>query len=112
MTILGNVKDAANHSRWLERVVRVLSGNTSYGSTTSNADPDQNIDCWKASGTTPGSANADFTIAHSLGRVPFCIVGQVGNNGGTLYHGSAAWTNTTVTLRCTTASMNYTVILA
>jgi hypothetical protein len=77
-----------------------------------NTENDINLDVWKASGTTPGAANTDFTINHSLGRIPICIVGQVGNNGGNLYQGSVAWTKTTVTLRCTTATMTYKVILA
>jgi hypothetical protein len=90
----------------------VLNGNVSYGSTMSNADNDINVNCWKATGTTPGAANTDFTINHALNRVPNTIVGQDTNNGGLLYRGSAAWTKTTVTLRCTTASAVYKVIVA
>jgi hypothetical protein len=78
----------------------------------SNADKDKNINCWKVTGTTPGAANTDFTITHSLGRIPLTIVGQDGNNGGILYRGSVAWSKTTITLRCTTASMVYNLIVA
>ena len=91
---------------------RVLAGNVSFGSTTGNSDPEQNLEIWKASGTTPGVANTDFTINHSLGRVPITIVGQDTTNGGLLYRGSLAWTKSTITLRCTTATAAYNVIVA
>lgn len=85
--------------------------NISFGETMSNAAPDQNLECWKASGTSPGVANTDFTINHSLGRIPITIAGQDTNNGGLLYRGSVAWTKTQVTLRCTTATAAYNVVL-
>jgi hypothetical protein len=78
----------------------------------SNKDPDMNMQAWKATGTSPVAPNTDFTIAHSLGRIPLTIVGQDTNNGGLLYRGSVAWTKTTITLRCTTASAAYNVIVA
>jgi hypothetical protein len=111
-TCLGNVNDPKNLTRHSERLAKVLNGNVSYGATMQNGQDDINMSVWKAFGTSPGTANTDFTIEHSLGRIPITIVGQDGNNGGLLYRGSSPWTNTTVTLRCTTASMNYNVILA
>lgn len=102
-----------NVIRWNEINSRVMSGNISFGATMQNQTPDQNLSVWKASGTTPGTANTDFTITHSLGRVPLTIVGQDTDNGGLLYRSSVtAWTETSVTLRCTTASAAYKVILA
>ena len=89
---------------------RVLGGQISWGTTMSNVDPGRNINCFKASGTTPGAANTDFTVPHSLNRVPLSIGFQDTNNGGTLYRSpTTAWTKTTVTLRCTTASAAYNV---
>jgi hypothetical protein len=101
-----------NQARWTERIAKVVNGGISFGSTMSNADGDININCWKASGTTPGAANTNFTISHFLGRVPLTIVGQDTDNGGLLYRGSVAWSKTTVTLRCSTATAHYNVILA
>jgi hypothetical protein len=78
----------------------------------SNADADNNMQCWKAKGATPATANTDFTIQHSLGRVPLTINGQDTNNGGVLYRSPATpWTKTTITLRCTTATAAYNVIV-
>jgi len=76
-----------------------------------NTDKDINLDVWKASGTTPGTANTAFTLNHSLGRVPITIVGQDTDNGGVLYRGGS-WTKTQVVLKCTTASANFKLILA
>lgn len=98
--------------RWLEQYGRVLAGQVSFGATINNADnQSRNIECSTAHGTTPGTVNTDFTIQHTLGRVPVTIAGQDTNNGGLLYRGSAAWTATTATLRCTTATAAYNVIL-
>ena len=77
-----------------------------------NTDKDINLDVWKATGVAPGAANTNFTVNHSLGRVPITIVGQDTDNGGLLYRGTVAWTKTAVTLKCTTASANYKLILA
>lgn len=111
-TILGDPKRPTDITRWNERIARVLNGNVNYGSTMSNADKDKNMNCWKATGTTPGVANTDFTIQHSLGRIPLTINGQDTNNGGVLYRSPATpWTKTAITLRCTTASAAYNVIV-
>jgi hypothetical protein len=111
-TCLGDEKVPRNQARWSERLARVLNGNVGFGSTMSNADKDINVNCWKATGTTPGAPNTDFTITHSLGRIPLTIVGQDGNNGGIIYRGSVAWSKTQITLRCTTASMVYNLIVS
>jgi hypothetical protein len=98
--------------RQAEVNARVLAGNVSFGADMSNSALDRNLNVWKASGTSPGAANTDFTITHALGRVPITIVGQDTNNGGLLYRGSVAWTKSTITLRCTTATAAYNVIVA
>lgn len=97
---------------WIKNHARVLSGNVSFGDTMTNNEPGRNVNCWKAAGTTPGVANTDFTIAHGLGRIPITISGQDTNNGGLLYRSPAIpWTKTAVTLRCTTVSAAYNVVL-
>jgi hypothetical protein len=111
-TCLGDPTKPLNLTRHSERLALVLNGNVNFGSTMSNSDSDTNMQCWKATGTTPGAANTDFTINHSLGRIPLTIVGQDTNNGGLLYRGSVAWTKSTITLRCTTATAAYNVIVA
>ena len=117
-TCLGDEKVPRNMGRWVERLAKVLLGNVSYGETMSNTDTAANVNSWKLEGTSPGTANTAFTVNHSLSngngktRVPIAIVGQVTDNGGLIYGDVTTWTATTVTLKCTTASANYRVILA
>jgi hypothetical protein len=112
-TCLGDEKVPRNLARWSERLARVLARNVSFGATMNNTDKDINLDVWKASGITPGVANTDFTIPHSLGRIPITIVGQDTDNLGLIGRSpTTPWTKTTVTLRCSTASAHYKVILA
>lgn len=110
-TVLGDEKNPRNIARWNERNARVLK-NLSHGSTMSNADADNNMNNWKASGVSPGVANTDFTIAHSMGRIPITLDGWDTTNGGVIYRSPATpWTKTSVTLRCTTASATYNLVL-
>ena len=109
-TCLGNVNDPKNLTRHSERLAKVLNGNVNYGSTMSNKDKDMNMNCAKFTGTSP-AANTDFTLAHSLGRIPLTINAQDTNNGGLIYRGSVAWTKTHVTFRCTTAAAVYNIIV-
>lgn len=95
-------------SKWLENHGRVLAGNLEFG--VSNVDQSRNIRSWRLSGVTPGVANTDFTVAHGLGFVPDMILAQDTDNGGVISRSSVtAWTKTTVTLKCSTASANYRV---
>jgi hypothetical protein len=110
-TCLGNVSDPKNLTRHSERLAKVLNGNVNYGSTMSNKDADMNMNCAKFTGTSPGTANTNFTLTHSLGRIPLTINAQDTNNGGLVYRGTVAWTKTTVTFRCTTASAQYNLIV-
>lgn len=111
-TCLGDPNVPTNLTRHSERLAKVLNGNVSFGATMVNGQDDTNLNIWKASGTTPGGADTNFTVNHSLGRIPITIVGQDTDNGGLLYRGSVAWTKTTVTLKCTTAGANFNVVLA
>jgi hypothetical protein len=98
-------------AKWLERHGRVLDGNVSFGSTMTNKDQEQNIECWKASGTTPATANTEFSVTHGLGRIPLTLAGWDTNNGGVIYRSTTAWTKTAVFLKCTTASAAYNIVL-
>lgn len=102
-----------NQHRMAEINATVLAGRISHGTSMKNGTPDQNLQEWKVQGTTPGTANTNFTVNHSLGYIPNTIVGQDTNNGGVIYRSpNTAWTKTTVTLRCTTASAAYNLIVA
>ena len=90
---------------------RVLAGNVSFGSTTGNSDPEQNMECSKASGTTPGVANTEFAVTHVLGRIPVTFFGHT-DNGGVLYKSLVTpWSKTQIFLKCTTATAGYSVVV-
>lgn len=111
-TILGNEHNTRDVARWSERIARVENGNISYGHSMSNKDSNRNLDIFKFTGTSP-AANIDFTLNHSLGRVPITIVGQDTTNGGLIYRSpTIPWTKTTVSFRCTTAAAAYNIIVA
>jgi len=122
-TCLGPEDNPRNLARWSERIAKVLSGNVSYGATMNNPTPsgqntDNNMDVWKFSGNSGVAANTPFTLKHSLSdengkpRVPICIVGQVTQDGGVIYADVSTWTNTTVTLKSTTANTPFRLIIA
>lgn len=112
-TCLGNVNDPKNLTRHSERLAKVLNGNVNFGSTMNNTDQDQNMNAWKATGTSPVAANTDFTIQHKLGRIPLTIVGQDTKDGSVLFRSpTTPWTKTTITLRSTGASSVYNVIVS
>src|SRR5262249_3861260 len=74
---LGSFDSLDNIRTWLLSVSKAFQGGISFGSSfladnfaasynqapTANIDPDINIRCYKASGTTPSTANATFTIS-------------------------------------------------
>ena len=108
---MGDPNVPTNLTRHSERLAKVLNGNVSYGATMVNGQNDINLNIWKAHGTSP-AANTEFTITHSLGRIPITIVGQDTNNGGLLYRSTTPWSKTQIFLKCTTATAAYNVIVA
>lgn len=104
-----------------EQTARALAPfNISFGGTLSNTALDNNIDCWKATGTSAGVANTEFAVAHQLLRVPigFKII-QL--DQAAIFYGTptlgTAWTKATATvagniyLKCNVATVNFAIII-
>lgn len=90
---------------------RVLNQQVSFGSQSgTNNEADRNIQCSKAQGTTPSTANTEFSVTHNLGRIPVTFFGHV-NQSGTLYKSTTAWTKTTIYLKCSAASASYSLVI-
>lgn len=95
----------------IQQLGKVLSGNISFGATTNNVDQDINIDCYKATGATPGTANTEFAIAHQLGRIPIGFIVASVDQAAIIYKSTTSWTKTNIYLKCNATSVNYLVIL-
>lgn len=93
-----------------EQNAKVLGGNVSFGSTTSNSDVDRNIVCWKATGTTPATPNTSFVVPHNLGRIPIGVLPVSVNQPGAVIRVVSS-TSTTITLDCNVASVGYAVLV-
>jgi hypothetical protein len=109
---------------YLELVCNVLAHKVSFGSTfnangTGNNDVDNNMDCWKATGTTPG-ANTEFFVLHNLTRIPIFFIYFLDVPGDlySYYAGMTPWTFATsagddgkIYLKCSVAGANYRIIV-
>jgi hypothetical protein len=100
-------KEPPELSRWAimvrklyEQLARVVNGLISFG----NGISRDNIDGEWASVADTGGANVDFTITHNMLRVPIGFIVMDQSKAGVIYHGSIAWTTTTITLRCNVAN--------
>jgi hypothetical protein len=101
--------DPANVNDWIRQHGRVLSGNVSFGQ--GDTDTGRNIDVATVDGTSPGTPNTAFSGAHTLGRVPrgFIVIRQ--NLAASFYDGGLPWTSTTISLKCSVASVTFTVLV-
>jgi len=95
---------------WLINHSRALAGLIEFGPTMTNNEQSRNIQCSKATGVTPGVANTEFSVNHTLGRIPITFFGHT-NNGGVLYQSTTAWTKTKIFLKCTTATASFSVVI-
>lgn len=61
--------------------------------------------------TTSATPDAENTIAHTIGAIPvgYIIVKQ--DKAGSLYLGSTSWTSSNVYLKCSVASVAFTIFL-
>lgn len=82
----------------VEQLNKVLS-NISFGDTSDNLAPSQNIEGWYASVTSPGVANTEFAVPHQLGRVPIGFLVFSKSNTGVVYKGATAWTSSNIYLK-------------
>jgi len=101
--------EPANVNDWVRQHGRVLSGNVSFGQ--GDADTGRNIDVATVDGMSPGTPDLAFTETHTLGRVPrgFIVIYQ--NMAASFYDGGLPWTNTTISLKCSVASVTFSLLI-
>lgn len=58
-----------------------------------------------------GTANTEFTVAHTLKRVPTGYIVININKAGTVYAGSTSWTDTDIYLKCNVANCTIKILV-
>jgi len=97
-------------NRLFDQIILVLSGRVAFcNGDISNQEKGENIDGQFLVFTSEG-ADAQTTIAHSLGRVPsgYIVVSQ--NKAASLYT-DTTWTTSNIYLKSSTATTNFTIFI-
>ena len=111
---VGGTLTPETQAKLVEQVSFVLSGNVSFGSTTANDDGEQNIEGWKAAGTSDAMADTEFPVVHGLNRVPLGFIVLQLDKAAIIYGTPAlgtAWSTTTVYLKANAASVAYVIFI-
>jgi len=86
--------------KYVERLANILNGQISFG----NGTALDNMQGRWINVVTPVAPDTDFTITHSLGRIPVGFITIRADKAGVVYYGTIAATTTDLTLKCSTAS--------
>ena len=72
---------------------------------------DDNVDCRRVTATTHATPGTEFSVTHTLGKVPvgYIVCGQDG--AGSVYDGPTENTATTLYLKSDAASKNFRLII-
>ena len=91
----------------LVNIFMALKGRLSFG----NGTASENISGQFVTFTTSATPNAEFSVPHTLGATPIGWLVINKDKAGDLYAGTTAWTSTSVYLKCSVASVTYTIFL-
>lgn len=94
----------------IESLFLLSQGRVRFG-TGSDGDRGENMSGEFQVVADTGTANAEFSITHTLGTVPIGYLITKTNKGGVVYDSGTAWTSTTIYLKCSTANTTITVFL-
>lgn len=86
--------------KYAERLANIINGQLSFG----NGTALDNMQGRWINTVTPGAPNTDFTVTHSLGRVPVGWLTISIDKAGVIYLGTIAATTQDLTLKCSTAT--------
>lgn len=105
--------DIRNYDTDFNTVFNCLQGRVRFGAGVSG-QPGENIQGKFLTITTNAVANTETTFTHTLGSVPigYLILGQ--DKAGSLYQLSStgtAWTSSTISLKCSVASVTFKLFL-
>jgi hypothetical protein len=86
--------------KYVERLANILNGQISFG----NGTALDNMQGRWINVITPVAPDTDFTVTHSLGRIPVGFITIRTDKAGVIYLGTVAATAQDLTLKCSTAS--------
>jgi len=92
--------------REFQRMVIALKGMLNRG-----LSFDDNLDARRVSVTSHVTPGTEFSVAHTLGKVPtgYIVYGQGG--AGSVYDGATAWTATTLYLKSDASAVDFRLIV-
>jgi len=99
-----------NSSAEIDRRRKVYT-NISFGQETDNTDLGQNITGQWVTGTSPATADTEFSITVNLGYTPVGFDVKRQDKAASFYDSGTAWTATTIYLKCSVASVKYTLFV-
>lgn len=70
-----------------------------------------NFDAQEVTATAHVTPDTEFSVAHTLGRVPTRFIVTDIDEGGVVYKGTTAWTSGLIYLKCTTGGTAIKVLL-
>lgn len=99
-----------NQNGFNEDVHKALRGNLTFGTTIAN-DVSQNIKGALVTGTSHATPDTEFAVTHNLNEVPIGFIVFNKNKAGDFYASTTAWTSKQIFLKCTVASVGFTIFI-
>ena len=105
-----NSPEIRDHDRFLLQILDEWNQNL-RGIIEKGISFDDNIDCVRVSVTSHATPGTEFSVTHTLGKVPtdYIVCGQDG--AGTVYDGTTANTSTTMYFKSDASSVEFRIIL-
>lgn len=91
----------------LVNIFMALKGRLSFGDGVAS----ENISGQFVTFTTSATPNAEFSVPHTLGATPIGWIIVNKDKAGDLYKGTTVWTNSSIALKCSVASVTYKLFL-
>jgi len=95
----------------LDVVMRKVVSQISFGQSTDNKDQGQNITGQWVTGTSPGTANTEFSIPVNLGYIPVGFDVKRQGAAASFYDSGTPWTSSHIFLKCSAVSVTYTLFI-
>lgn len=97
----------------VKNICLALAQKISFGYATDNSDSGQNIDGQWATFTSPATANTTFavTLTSPMNRTPVGYIVMKQSAAGSLYVSGTTWTESGISLKCSAASVAFTIMV-